>query len=258
MSKARILLIAMVLLSIAAIGYAEEKKLGVALDVTYGSRWLSDGAEVYSEDGAVHETLSLDLYGTGFGVAVTHHSATASGWVDKQRLDYKVFYGNSLFDGEAYRTKYKAIWEYWNWYDRARTIGNSQRLRFEFSWPELLGNGLVPKYTASYCYPAGSGYGNNKTSGWLHIFGLDYNISAFDLPNPVKLSADVTYRDGSGCTTASPKDHDWSHATFGLSTKFKLADNLSLTPGIYYQATMDKSLSDRDILYTMVSLKYKF
>lgn len=258
MDKVKILLVVVVLLSIAGMAQAEEDKLGIMFDLTYGSRWLSDGVEVYSEDGAVHETFALDLYGTGFGVAVTHHSATDSGWVDKQRLDYKLFYGNSLFDDETYKTKYKATWEYWNYYDRARTRGNTQKVTLGFSWPQLLDNGLVPEYTLAYCGPAGSGYDNRESAGWLHIFGLGYNLNVPELPNPLKLSAKATYRDGAGCTSASKKDHDWSHATFGLSTKFKLSDNLSLVPGIYYQVSMDDSVSERDIMYTIVSMKYKF
>lgn len=248
-------MIAVILLSTVCVAQAEEKKLGVALDVTYGSRWLSDGAEVYSEDGAVHETLSLDLYGTGFGVAVTHHSATGSGWVDKQRFDYKVFYGNSLFDDKVYKTKYKATWEYWNYYDRARTRGNTQKLKFDFSWPELLGNGLVPKYTLAYCYPAGSGYDNRKISGFLHILGLGYSLNLPQLPNPLSLSANATFRDGAG---GAGKDHDWSHATLGASTKFKITDNLTFVPGIYHQISMDDSVNTRDVTYCKLSMKYKF
>jgi hypothetical protein len=258
MNKTKILISLVILLSTVAVAGAEEGKLGVALDVTYASKWLSDGAEVYSEDGAFHETLSLDLWGTGFGVAVTHSSATDGGWVDKQRLDYKVFYGNSLFDDQAYKTKYKFTWAYWNYYDRARTRGNVQDWRFAFSWPKLLDKGPVPKYTLVYCHPAGSGYDNRKISGFLHILGLDYDLAMPQLPNPVNLSADVTYRDGAGCTTASPKDHDWSHATLGASTKFKITDNLSFVPGIYHQISMDDSVNTRDVTYCKLSMTYKF
>lgn len=255
MYKTRILLIAVILLSIAGAAQAEEGQLGVTLDVTYASKWLSDGVEVYSEDGAFHETISLDLYGTGFGVAVTHHSATGSGWVDKQRLDYKVFYGSSLFDGEAYKTKYKATWEYWNYYDRPRKIGNTQKLKFDFSWPKLLGHGLVPEYTLAYCYPAGSGYNNRKISGFLHILGLGYSLNVPQLPNPLSLSVNATFRDGAG---GAGKDHDWSHATFGASTKFKVTDNLTFVPGLYHQISMDDSVNTRDVTYCMLSMKYKF
>jgi len=258
MYKTRILLTAVILLSTAGVGLAEEGKLGVTLDVTYASRWLSDGVEVYSEDGAFHETISLDLYGTGFGAAVTHSSATDGRWVDKQRLDYKIFYGNSLFDDHAYKTCYDFKWIYKNWYDRARTRGNIQEWNFGFSWPKLLDNGLVPKYTLGYCHPAGSSYDNHKISGFLHVLGLGYSLNVPQLANPVSLSANVTYRDGAGCTTASPKDHDWSHATLGVSTKFKISDNLSFVPGLYHQISMDDSVCRRDVTYCKLSMKYKF
>ncbi|MHC4423132.1 MAG: hypothetical protein ACYSWR_00465 [Planctomycetota bacterium] len=258
MNKTRILIVAVIVLGAAGVGLAEEGKLGVTLDVTYASRWLSDGAEVYSEDGAFHETISLDFYGTGFGAAVTHSSATDGGWVDKQRLDYKVFYSNSLFDDHAYKTCYNLKWIYKNYYDRARDKGNIQEWRFGFSWPKLLDNGLVPKYTLVYCYPAGSSYDNYKISGFLHVFGLGYSLNVPQLPNPVSLSANVTFRDGAGCTTASPKDHDWSHATLGASTKLKIADNLTFVPGVYHQISMDDSVNTRDVTYVKLSMKYKF
>ena len=45
-------MIAVILLSTVPLAHAEEGKLGVTLDLTYASKWLSDGAEVYSWDGA--------------------------------------------------------------------------------------------------------------------------------------------------------------------------------------------------------------
>ena len=74
------------------------------------------------------------------------------------------------------------------------------------------------------------------------------------LPNPIKLSADITFRDG-----GSGRDHDWSHVTVGASTKFALTENLSFVPTICHQITMDKSSSRRkDITYGILSMKYKF
>lgn len=251
----KVLLIAVLLLSMAGAVQAEEGQLGVTLDLTYVSRWLSRGSEVYSEDGAFFETIALDLYGTGFGVAVTHHAATGGGWVDKSRYDYQVFYGNTLFDDKAYKTKYKVKWDYWNWYDRPKKIGDVQVLTFAFSWPELLGGGLVPKYIAQYDYPAGSGYNNRKSAGWIHLFGLGYKLNVPELSEPLNLSAEISYRDGTGGGT---KDHDWSHATLGVSTKFKISENLSFVPGVYHQISMDDSVCRRDITYCKLSMKYKF
>ena len=255
MKMTKLLLVVLVFLSVVSVSNAEEKKLGVAFDLTYASRWLSDGAEVYSEDGAFHETLSFDLFGSGFGFSVTHHSATDGGWVDKQRLDYKVFYGNSVFDDSAYKTKYKVSWEYWNFYDRAKARGDIQKFKLALSWPEFFGNGLVPKYAIAYCNAAGRGYDNRKYAGFLHIFGVDYSFDVEPLPSPIKLSANVTYRDGAG---GAGKDHDWSHATLGISTKFKISDKLSFVPGIYHQISMDDSVNTRDVTFCKLSMKYKF
>ncbi len=106
--KQSVLLSAVILMSISGISSAQEHKLGVALDVTYVSKWMSRGREVWSEDGGFFETLDLDLWGTGFGTSVMHRSSTDSGWVNKQRLEYAVYYKNSLFDESAYKTNYKA------------------------------------------------------------------------------------------------------------------------------------------------------
>ena len=265
MTKTRILLTVIVLLGAIGMTQAEEGKLGVSLDVTYMSKYLSYGAEVYSEDGAFFETIDLDLWGTGFGAAVTHinpsnTSSMPSGTdkKDSQRLYYKLYYADKLFADEAYLTTYNLSWTYKNYYDRARNRGNIQEWVLGLSWPKLLDNGLVPKYTMVYCYPAGSGYDNNKISGFIHIFGLGYKLNVPQLPIPINLSADVTYRDGAVCTTTSPKDHDWSHATFGASTKLNLTKNLSFTPGIYQQISMEDSVNTKDDLYCKLNMKYKF
>ena len=252
----KVLLIAVLLLSMAGAVQAEEGQLGITFDTTYASRWMSKGGEVYSEDGAVFETINLDLWGTGFGLGITHRSATGGGWVDKQRLDYKLYYGSSLFDEQPYKTKYKLNWIYENWYDRAKSKGNMQEWIFAFSWPDILPvEGLVPHYITHYVHPAGSEYNNHKISGWVHRFGLGYDLDVDELPNPLHLSGEVAFTDGYGGTG---KDHDWSYATFGASTKFEIADNLTFAPGLYHQVSMDDSVCRREVTYCKLSMKYKF
>jgi hypothetical protein len=233
----------------------EKGKLGVTLDVTYMSKWMSKGKEGYGQQGGLFKTIDLDFWGTGFGAAVTHQEATASGWVNKERFNYKVYYGNNLFEHEAYKTKYKINWIYKNYPDQPRNAKNSQEWKFVLSWPELLPGGLIPKYTAHYEYPAGSNYDNRAITGWIHRFGLGYKLSVPELTEPLNLSAEIAYRDGSG---GGAVDHDWSHAIFGISTKFKINDNLSFVPGLYHQISMDDSVCKRDVTYCVLSMKYKF
>jgi len=95
----------MFLLSVVATAQAEEGQLGVTLDLQYRSKWLSKGKYGYGTQGAIFKITDLNFYDSGFGVKVTHRNATASGYVDKQRFDYRPYYKSVLFEDESYATK---------------------------------------------------------------------------------------------------------------------------------------------------------
>jgi hypothetical protein len=234
----------------------EGKKLATTFDLTYMSKYIDKGSASYGDQGAVFETISFDLWGTGFGVFVRHQSATSSGYVEKQRLNYGVTYDGKIFNDDFYKTVYKLTWYYKDYYGQSRTINNSQEWILDFTWPELLPiKNLDPYYIVNYGYPAGSGYDNRDTAGWMHRFGLGYNLEISGLKAPIKLTSDIAYNDGLG---GSSKDHDWSHSTFGAQTTYKFNKNLSFVPGIYYQISMDDSVNEDDELYCKVSMKYTF
>lgn len=263
MRKAGILFILVALLATLTVNRVQaqekSKELGISLDVTYTSKWISRGVECYGADGAFFETVNIDLWGTGFGFAVTHQSATDSGWVNMQRMNYKVYYGNSIFGDKAYKTKYKVAWVYENWYDKlANAAGKSKDIEMwvlKYSFPNLLGSsGFVPYGVTTYDHPARSDNGFDRhRDGWVHRFGLGYDLSIPDLPNPLHLTSEIAYIDGFRAA-----DHDWSYATFGTSTKLKLSKNATFGPGIYQQISMDNSVCDHDVTYCKISMKYKF
>lgn len=256
MNKTKVWLITVILISTVCAANTEKKNLGVTFDLTYMSKYMTKGSEGYGQQGGLFETIDIDLWGTGFGVSVGHQGATSNGYVDKQRFNYRVYYGGSLFEGEAYKTKYKFSWTYEGYYGRARNIKNSQEWAFKFSWPEILPiENLAPYYTLYYEYPAGSNYNNRNISGFLHCFGLNYKLNTPELPNPLGLSAELSYRDGLG---GPSKDHDWSHATFGISTKFEISKNILFVPGLYHQISMDDTVCKRDVTYCKLSIKYTF
>jgi hypothetical protein len=255
--KKRIVLMAAVLSCMTVEGYAEEsKKLDFTFDLTYWSKYMNKGTSPYGSHGALIETFDIDLWGTGFGVAVGHQSATGSGYCDKQRLNYKIYYDSSIFKDEVYMTKFRVDWIYKNYYGRARDISNTQNLIFDFSWPNILPiKNLSPYYIADYECPAGSDYDNRDISGMVHIFGLAYDWKIPSLPNPLKLTAETAYNDGYGHNV----DHDWSYSTLGMSTKFNITDKMSMVVGIYEQITMEESINiNKDITYCKISIKYKF
>lgn len=257
MKKVVLLIMAIAaLLPTPALAQPEEAKLGVSLDVTYTSRWMTKGFEVYDKQGAVFETIDLDFYGTGFGTQVTHRSATSSGFVDDQRFDYRPYFKNKVFEGESYQTNYNISVGYEHYYGLARNVANTTyEWIYAFSWPNICSQGVIPYYIAHYEYPAGSGYVHSDVAGWVHRFGVGYDLKSTELPIPLHLSAEVAYNDGLGGKTV---DHDWSHATFGISTRVKLTENLTFVPGLYQQISMDDSVNTHDVTYGVASMKYKF
>ena len=234
---------------------AAEDELGVTLDLTYASKWLSKGVEAYGSQGGLFKTIDIDFYGTGFGLKTTHRNALGSGFVDKQRFDFRPYYKGKLFESESYATNYNISvgYEYYPGLDR-RKAGTTFEWVFGFSWPNLLPEGFTPGYIVHYEYPGGSGYTNRNVTGWVHRFLLGYDMSVPELANPLKLTTEVGYYDGLG-----NKVHDWGYFTAGISTKFNINENLAFVPGLYHQVTMDEAISKhKDITYTMLSLKYKF
>jgi len=244
-----------VLLNPVVMAQAQEDELGITLDFSYHSKWLSKGAEAYGQQGALFKTIDLDLYGSGLGVKVTHRNATAGGYVDKQRFDYRPYYKGELFADRPYATNYNLSVGYEHYPGLARNKANTTfEWIFAFSWPDILPEGFTPSYIAHYEYPAGSNYDFAYITGWVHRFILGYDVKAPELPAPLHLSSEVAYTDGLGGAA-----HDWSYATFGISTRFKMTEKLTFVPGLYQQISMDKSVSRRkDITYCILSMKYRF
>ena len=263
MRKRMLLTAGLLVLSMTALGNAQslskttnlqESKIGVTLDLTYVSKWLSKGVRAYGNKGGLFKTIDLDFYGTGFGIKTTHRNATSGGYVDNQRFDFRPYYKNCLFEDTAYLTNYNISvgYEYYPGLDRHRANTTYEWI-YAFSWPELLPNGLVPKYIAHYEYPAGSDDNNRKITGWVHRFILGKNVYVQDFKNPLYLSGELAYADGLGGV-----GHDWAYFTAGISTKFDITDNISFVPGLYQQISMEDTVNTNDDTYVQLSMKYKF
>ena len=247
---------------------AEEKELGVTLDITYVSRFIDKGFDCYrNNDSGILPSLDLDLYNTGFGINVQWFRANSGGFENDEKLDYRVYYYNSFFEDEAFATDYKISWIYHNFTDSPKKVANSQEIEVEFEWPDICPLGIVPRYIVSSEWPAGSNYENHNEGGWVHLFGFTHELSVpglleNELEQIVHLSADIVYNDGTGANcnarTNTGVDHDWSHTVLGISTDFEISENLTFTPGIYYQTSMDDSVNTSDEYWISSGLVYKF
>jgi len=283
--KQIVLLAAIVLMAVAVPVQAQDELHGV-VDVTYQSKYLWRGIDVYDDKSAIQPSVILDLYGTGFGISAEGHRANSSEFETTERWDYTLFYKNALFAEESYATQYMLGWRYFHFPDApldgmppgASGDIDLQEIHAVMSWPQILPvEGLVPTYVLVKLWPAESrsfvgsqaialpsgAVTSGTASGFAHIFMLDYGLPIEgllpDVPEQVlRLHSEIVFNDG-----VDPRgigvDHDWSNAVFGIATDFELAENVTLTPGVYQQVTMDTTINDdKDETWFTLGMTYKF
>ena len=95
---------------------------------------------------------------------------------------------------------------------------------------------------------------------------LDYGFTVQgilpDMPEQlIKLHGEIVYNDGVN-PYGRRMDNEFSHAVLGVSTDLKFGDNITVTPSVYYQMTMEPMLesynNDSDELWASVGLTYQF
>lgn len=277
MKKKTMLLTVVVVLALTGTLLAQDGGLHGSFDITYQSKYVWRGFDIFGDKSAFQPTLDLDLYGTGFGVSASGHRANSSGFeqsgpgVAGERWDYTLYYQQQLFGDSPWAAFHRVGWVYYNYPETDAADYDLQELHNVLAFPKLLPvKGLVPAYVLVKLWPhsggslTGSGApGRGTSSGWAHIMMLDYGlpVPSFIPSKPeqiLKLHAEVVYNDGVH-PGGGNADHDWSNAVFGISTDFDMGNNMTFTPGVYHQVTMDKSVNtDKDETWMTASLKYKF
>lgn len=264
--KRVILMAAVCLLAATGLVRAEVGELSGTVDLTFQSKYVWRGFDIYGDKSAVQPSIDLDLFGTGLGVNLTGHRAMSSGYENSERWDYMVYYGSKLFEDETYATNWRMGYVYYNYPDSSSHTSSSldlQELHWVLSWPNAIPvKGLVPTYILVKLWPSNSGSPLTETSGFAHIFMLDYGLAVPGIvPDTdeqiLRLHTELVFNDGVH-PAGGNADHDWSNWVFGVETDFDLGNNLSFTPGLYYQFSMDDSVNDEDETWVNLGLKYKF
>ncbi len=280
--KKQIVTGAVVFLAAASFCYAQQSEqpgLQGKVDLTWSSKYIWRGFDVYGDKSAVHASVDLRCPVSGFGFNVTGHRANSSGYENAERWDFSPYYFGKLFEKEQYEIDYRLAYVYYNYPQqsshRTGTAPNYQatdlqELNAVLSLPNVFQvKGLVPSYALVKLWPNGSDTvvgarspSGGTASGFAHIFMLDYAMPftcpITGLDRKLNLQSEIVFNDGVAPNGANV-DQDWSNAVIGASTDFQVEENLYLTPGVFYQATMDSSVNDdKDETWVSLGMSYKF
>jgi len=242
--------------------------------VTWDSQYIWRGFDVFRDGSAVHVLADISLFDTGFGVSAVGHQSLSDAFGSLQRWDGTLYYQNVLWSGELLATNFRLGYVYY--YYPKTNVGLTQDLmegHVVLSWPNLLPiKGLQPSYAFAYMRPgmknhwaeAGNPDFDHNSTGMFHIAMLDY---AFTVPAPIpsmddqviKLHSEAVYNSGMspfGTNVTS----GFSDVVIGASTDFAFgADkNIILTPAVYYQFSLEKTVNPENEFWAGVSLKYAF
>lgn len=290
MKKEGILLAAVALLGAAGLAQAQEEPLGVTLDATWVSKYLYRGFDLLDDKAAFQPSVDVDLFGSGFSINVWASYPTAAGDMDKKgtttapagvsRVDatefnYTLAYDTVICEGEDWATAIRIQGVYRDFIDQPDQAGDDIEVGARFAWPNLCPTGLVtPSYYVGRDWPA-QGRTRKATAtaaakpdlptsygGWIHIFGLTYDLKIPGLtpetPEQVfTFGAAAVYNDGFANKTGMV-DHDWSHALFSISTDVELAENVNITPAVYYQSSWDDSVNPEDECWFSIGASCRF
>ena len=269
MKKQGVLLAAVILFCVIGFAQAQDSELHGSVDFTYQSKYIWRGFDVYGDKSAMQPSIDLDLFGTGLGVNMMGHRANSSGYEERERWDYTLYYQNGLFQDETYAMMYRLGWVYYNYPDLSQSDADLQEIHAVLSLPKMIPAGIVPSYVLVKLWPNSSRSwvvppsSPGTASGWAHILMLDYPMTVGgilpDTPEQVfNLHTELVFNDGVG-PGGQNVDHDWSNFVFGVSTGINLTEELVMTPGVYHQITMDDSVNDdKDETWVNLSMTYKF
>lgn len=261
MRETIVLVAALAMFMAAGVGWADDGDLDVDVNATWVSKYIWRGLDKLDDKAAFQPSVNIDLYDTGFSFntwasfAGSSKGGGTTSTVDAEEWNYTLTYSGSAFDGEAYKTDYALSWVYYDYPDAPTKDTDAQEFNLLIALPDICGfQGLVPSYQIIYGWPARGGGANRETEGFVHVFGLGYELP-LQLENPVTFSAAAVYNDG---TYGAAVDHDWSHILWGLSTSIHCPMGGVLSPGIYYQTSMDDSVNPEDELWTGLSYTISF
>jgi len=253
-----------------------ENQMAFTLDATYVTKYIWRGFDKLDDKAAFQPSANLDMgNGLNFNVWMSYAGASkndgAISTVDATQYNYTISYENFLWEDSNLKTDYNIGWRYYDYPMIDSEKSDMQEGFIELAWPNIIGNGFVPRYalyqmwSARESDSAARSLNGGPNGGGMHDLGFDYNWTFDCAPElPMKFSWDIWYNDGTGISTDNKgvshrADHDWSHILWGLSTNFRCPmTNAKITPAIWYQTSMDDSVNKNDEFWGGLSYSLTF
>jgi len=252
----------------------DEKEPQTMVGAAWDSQYIWRGFDVFGGNSAAQVLADMALWHTGFGVSAVGHQSLSESFGVLQRWDGTFYYQSGLFPGEPLATNFRLGYVYY--YYPKTNQGRTQDLmegHAILSWPNVLPlKGLQPSYAFAYMWPGATNpwaefenpdFKHNAT-GMFHIAMLDY---AFTVPTIIpgmdgqvlKLHSELVYNSGVS-PFGTQVNSGFSDAVLGASTDFAFGAgrNIILTPAVYYQFSLEKTVNPDNELWVSVSLKYAF
>ncbi|MHC5163017.1 MAG: TorF family putative porin [Planctomycetota bacterium] len=242
------------------------------VDVTYTSKYMWRGFNVYGSHGAIQPSVDFALE-NGFSANVWMSMPVGSGENDAggsindqlTEFDYTLAYSNSILE-DALQTNYSVGWRYYDFTKTSTKDNDMQEVFVEFAMPNLVGNGFTPRGAWYQMWNSKSGGANSGAGGSIFAMGFGYDFTLEQAPElPMNFSWDIVYNGGTGAQTVAPKyqgsgvDHDWSHMVFGLSTAIDCpVTSGKIVPAVYWQNSFEDTVNNSDELWAGISFTMEF
>jgi hypothetical protein len=283
MKQRAIILAVAAVLAAASVGHAWEfrapdfQNIRTEAGATFATRHLWRGFDVTPNNhSAVQPYVNMQFGDSGWGSNIWMSRANDSRFENWERIVYDVHYGGVWGEPEGQWAKeWQVGWRYYNHPDgplRSSCGAYQWDLDFQevygrFTWPNLCGNGVVPRYEVIRMWPGESGRQPDTSQpssywrhggGWWHVAGLDYDWTVCGWcgePGRVfRCSADFVYNGGAGgmsnyangAADMRNVDNDWSHMFLTICTDIDCGSGWWLTPGFGWQDSWEESVNTQD------------
>jgi hypothetical protein len=179
-----------------------EGKISIDLSATVQSKHMWHGFDLYGDHGVFLPAVGVTLGDTGFSGRYTRAYPLAGGLEDSVQSVYSVFYTGAFLKDTRYVTNFTTNYIYYGLPRISGAKSDSQEVGVSFSWPKLLGNSsLLPNYYFGILWPTRSQSNIEGSEGFIHVFGLAYDLVAPDFwaagkCQTFRFSGDITYNDG--------------------------------------------------------------